>query len=312
MKKGMNVSKIMIVEDERLVALSIKEILILEGHEVCGVTNSASQALKEISSNLPDLVIMDIRIKGQVDGIEAAKAIKDKFGVPSIFLTAYSDDYLLERAKKAEPLGYILKPFKPDELISVVKVALYKSAKEKKRDLRSQELEYEVEKRTKKLSDEIIYRKQTEKKLQQKSDFLKQANRALKSLLETRDAEQRALEESMLLNIKKYVLPYVELIKSQTSEVKVLQALQLLEDALEKTVSPASKTLFGKYLNLTPQESKIADLIRQGKKTKEIANFMNLAPSSVSTHRYSIRKKFGLLNSNTNLEKYLNTCDSKP
>lgn len=304
-------SNILIVEDERIVALSIKEILLSEGYNVCGIANSAKNALQIVASCKPGLVIMDVKIKGAMDGINLAKLIKEKYHISSIFLTAYSDEDLLNRAKVAEPLGYILKPFKPCDIVSAVKVALYRYDKETIRDLRSQELEAEVEKRTKKLRDEIASRKQAENEVQQKSDYLQEANKALSSLLETREAEQRAYKESVLLNVRKYVIPYVEMIKSQTSDENVLEIVGFLEDALKNAATPISKTLFAKYLDLTPQESKIADLIRQGKKTKEIADILNLAISSVSTHRYSIRKKFGLLNSSTNLETYLNSTDAK-
>lgn len=306
----MTESSILVVEDERLVALSIREILRAEGFEVCGIANSASKALHSIAEMKPGMVIMDVKIKGSMDGIDLALRIRKDHGIPSVFLTAYSDEKLLDRAKLAEPLGYILKPFKPSDIVSAVKVALYKSKEEKKRDNHSLQLEEEVERRTRKLSGEILIRKEAERQLQQQSAHLQDANTALRTLLNTRDAEQRALEESLLLNIRKYVMPYVEMLRQQISDEAVLETVSFLEDALKKTVSPASKTLFGKYLDLTPQESKIADLIRQGKKTKDIADILNLAPSSISTHRYSIRKKLGLLNSSTNLETYLKSVES--
>ncbi|GFM34402.1 response regulator [Desulfovibrio subterraneus] len=297
---------ILIVEDERLVALSIREILQSEGYTVCGIARSTKNAMEVLAGCSPDLALMDIKIKGNPDGIDLAIKLRTEFGIPSVFLTAYSDNSLLDRAKSAEPLGYILKPFKQSDILSAVKIALHKSAEEKKRDQKSREMEKTVEAHTEKLGKEVATREMAERELQQKSDHLQDANKALTSLLEARDAEKRALEESILVNIKKYVVPYVEMIKSQTSDTGVLETVNFLEDALQKAVSPASKTLFAKYLDLTPQESRIADLIRQGKKTKDIADILNLAPSSISTHRYSIRRKLGLLNSSTNLETFLN------
>ncbi|MFV0348715.1 MAG: response regulator [Halodesulfovibrio sp.] len=297
---------ILIVEDERLVALSIKEILLSEGYAVCGIARSTKNAMEVLAECSPDLALMDIKIKGNPDGIDLAIKLKKDFGIPSVFLTAYSDNSLLERAKSAEPLGYILKPFKQSDILSAVKMAVHRSVEDRKREQKSREMEEEVAARTEMLDKEMATREIAEKELQQKSDYLHDANKALKNLLEARDAEKRALEESILVNIKKYVMPYVEMIRSQTSDAAVLETVDFLEDALQKAVSPAAKSLFAKYLDLTPQESRIADLIRQGKKTKDIADILNLAPSSISTHRYSIRRKLGLLNSSTNLETFLN------
>ena len=303
--------KIMIVEDERIVALSIKEILTAEGYEVCGIAGSANQLFKEVPSKLPDLVIMDVKIKGGTDGIDAAQRLREKYRIPSLFLTAFSDQPLLERAKQTEPLGYLLKPFKPGELVSAVQVALHKSDADKERAQRNLELEEAVEKRTQTLNAEIASRKEAEKALRLKTEHLKEANKALKALLEIRDAEKRAQDEATLMNLKMILAPYLEVIQNQTTDQAILHTLHMMEEALKKSVSPAAQTLFAQYLDLTPQEVKIADLIRQGKKTKDIAALMHIAPSSVSTYRYSIRKKLGLLNSSTSLSRYLNSFDPK-
>ncbi len=307
MKNTLKTAKIMIVEDERVVAMALEDTLISLGHSVCGLVSSGDQALKIASSSLPDLVMMDIKIKGSIDGIETAKRLKDHYGIPVIFLTAYADQEILERAKLTEPLGYILKPFKSLELRSVVEVAIYKAEMEKKLQKINQDLESKVKHRTQKLTDEITWRKMAEKKLQQKTDYLRQANKALKSMLESREAEKRAVEEELLLNIKKYASPYIELIEQQHPDREILMAVDMLKKTLNELISPASKTLFAKFIDLTPQEVKIADLIRHGKTTKDIAKLLNIAPSSVSTYRNHIRRKMGLLNSSTNLETYLNS-----
>ena len=246
-----------------------------------------------------------------MDGVETALKLRDAYGIPVIYLTAHSDEETLKRAKLAEPLGYILKPFKSIELKSVLEVALYKAAMEKKLQEMNLELEIKVKQRTQKLADEIVSRKLAEKELQNKTDYLRQANKALKSMLENREAEKRAVEEELLLNVKKYVLPYVEMIEQQNPCKEIVMALEMMKNTISEMISPASKTLFGKYISLTPQEAKIADLIKHGKPTKDIASLLNIAPSSVSTYRNKIRKKMGILNSGTNLEIYLNSFKSQ-
>ncbi|MBF0390974.1 MAG: response regulator [Desulfamplus sp.] len=298
-------AKILIVEDERVVAMSIEDALIGMGHTVCGIASSGEQARLLSASNNPDLVMMDIKLKGAADGIETAKKLKELYDIPVIFLTAYSDQQILERAKLVEPLGYILKPCKVDVLKSVVEIALYKAEMEKKLQQINHQLEESVKKRTKELTDEIAHRKETEQTLREKTHFLKESNEALSSMIKTREAEKRAIEEEILLNIKKYVLPYIELIDQENPTDKLLAVTAMLRKTLNELVSPASKTLFAKYINLTPHEIKIAELIRDGKSTKEIASLVNIAPSSVSTYRNHIRKKMGLLNSRVNLETYL-------
>lgn len=303
----METSKILIVEDERIVALSVKDILNSEKYNVCSIVNSAKEAIKEIDHYRPNLVIMDIKIKGEIDGIELAKYIKNKYLIPSIFLTAYSDNILIERAKVVEPLGYILKPFNKNEIISTVKIALYKSVKEKNEKYVCKKLEDYVKESEYKLNNEKIIRKNIEKELEMKSFFLQEANKALKVLLETRDAEHRACQENIFLNIRNSVFPYLDILKKQNIDENILDLIDILENSLKNILCTKTNTLSAKYADLTPQEVKIADLIRQGKATKEIAKILNIAASSVSTHRYNIRKKFGILNSNINLERYLNS-----
>lgn len=157
------------------------------------------------------------------------------------------------------------------------------------------------------ITKEITRRKQIEYELIKKSKYLEQANLALRSMLDHRDAERRAIEENIFLNIKQYILPYLEEIKNQNPKDEILIAVNLIQTSIKQLMSPASKTLFAKYSDLTPTEVKVADLVKQGMRTKEISEYLNVAPGSVSTYRNSIRKKFNLCNRKTNLQVYLNS-----
>lgn len=123
-------ARLFVVEDEALISLDIVASLTRLGHEVVGTATDGAQAIDLIEELRPDLVIMDIMLRGAVSGIEAAKAVRRSTGVPVVFLTAYSEDGTLDRAKVAEPLGYIVKPFTLDALRTTVEVALYKSQEE--------------------------------------------------------------------------------------------------------------------------------------------------------------------------------------
>ncbi len=131
-------ARILVVEDERLVALALEQCLKAIGHEVIGLVTNGREAIRLAGELEPDLVLMDIRLKGEVDGIEAAVRIHDSFKTPIVYLTAYSDDHTLERARAAQPFGYVLKPFEEKSLKSAVAMALY-TASVSARDQRTRE-----------------------------------------------------------------------------------------------------------------------------------------------------------------------------
>jgi len=117
---------ILVVEDERVVALDLQRSLQNLGYRVPATASSAEQALRLAEELRPDLILMDIRIAGDRDGIETAIAFRSRLDVPVVYLTAFSDAATLERAHATEPHGYLLKPVKNDQLRAVVEVALHK------------------------------------------------------------------------------------------------------------------------------------------------------------------------------------------
>ncbi len=127
----MSEGRILIVEDEHIVAMGIKRMLKGLGYTVTGVASSGEDAISKAESTFPDLVLMDIMLKGELDGVEAAKEIKERFDVPVVYLTAYSDSTILERVKKTGPSGYIVKPFDEKDLHSNIEIALHRYRKEK-------------------------------------------------------------------------------------------------------------------------------------------------------------------------------------
>lgn len=121
---------IFIVEDESIVAKDIQNSLTKLGYNVVGFANNGKDAIEKITELMPDLVLMDIMIKGPLTGIEVSEKVKEKMNVPVIFLTAYADEGTLSRAKITEPYGYILKPFKEIDLHSTIEMAVYKHQKD--------------------------------------------------------------------------------------------------------------------------------------------------------------------------------------
>jgi CheY-like chemotaxis protein len=128
----MDETKILIVEDQTIVTLNIKSQLKNMGYAVPGTAVSGEEAIKEAELTNADLVLMDIMLKGDMDGIEAARIIKSRFGTPVIYLTACTDFETLERAKQTDPEGYISKPFKEEDLCKNIEDALLKSRSKKR------------------------------------------------------------------------------------------------------------------------------------------------------------------------------------
>jgi PAS domain S-box-containing protein len=133
-------TNILIVEDERIIARDIQHSLENLGYAVPAIVSSGKKAIEKATEIRPHLILMDIRLKGEMDGVEAAERIRAAFDIPVIYLTAYADDETLQRARITEPFGYILKPFEEREVHSVIQMALYKHEAERK--LKEQEARF--------------------------------------------------------------------------------------------------------------------------------------------------------------------------
>lgn len=118
-------ARIAVVEDQAIVAEDIQQMLVRLGYDVVGLATTAEEALAIAQEKHPDLFLMDIQIKGPLDGIETAKQLFTQHDIPVTFITAFADQETLERAKATFPYGYIVKPFDEQELSTVVKLALY-------------------------------------------------------------------------------------------------------------------------------------------------------------------------------------------
>ena len=121
---------VLIVEDEAIVSKDIQQSLKKLGYNVVGSSATGESALQLVQTEHPDIVLMDIMLKGEMNGIQTADKIKKEYATPIIFLTAYADEATLLKAKITEPYGYILKPFKEIDLHTNIEMAIYKHAKE--------------------------------------------------------------------------------------------------------------------------------------------------------------------------------------
>lgn len=130
---------VLVVEDESIVSKDIQHSLKKLGYNVVGASSTGEKAIELAGDERPDIILMDIMLKGDMNGIEAAERIKELYSIPIVFLTAYADESTLSKAKITEPYGYILKPFKEIDLHTTIEMAVYKHGREqemvKERDL---------------------------------------------------------------------------------------------------------------------------------------------------------------------------------
>jgi DNA-binding LytR/AlgR family response regulator len=135
----MSKTNVLVVEDESIVSKDIQHSLKKLGYNVVGAASTGEKAVELALETNPDIVLMDIMLKGEMNGIQAADEIRSKINIPVIYLTAYADEGTLSRAKVTEPYGYIIKPFKEIDIHTSIEMAIYKHKKEreirKERDL---------------------------------------------------------------------------------------------------------------------------------------------------------------------------------
>ncbi len=159
-----------------------------------------------------------------------------------------------------------------------------------------------------KMAEEVL--KKREQELQLKSQSLEEANTALKVLLKHREEDKATMEEQVLANVKKLVLPYLEKLKSPRLDSSQRVHIEIIESHLNDIVSPFLRKLSSAYLSLTPREIEVATLVKEGKTTKEITMLLNISTTAVDFHRKNLRSKFGIKSKKTNLRSFLTSLYS--
>jgi PAS domain S-box-containing protein len=170
-------------------------------------------------------------------------------------------------------------------------------AKQAEKDLRNAHkiLEQQVKERT--------------RELESKTQKFEELNIALKVLLSKRDEDKIKIEENVLSNVNNLILPYVNKLKKIVSDQSQKIFVEILESNLREIILPFAKKTSSRYLSLTPAEIQVANLVKQGRRTKEIASLLNLSSKTIESHRESIRKKIGIKNKKINLRSYLLSFD---
>lgn len=137
----MEKARVLVVEDETIVAMDIADTLKKLGYAVTDTVPSGEKAIARVKESTPDLIFMDIGLKGEMDGIQTAAQIRAQYSIPVIFLTAFVDEKTLDRAKATVPAGYLTKPFEENDLRIAIEVGLYRAKLEKERETLIKELQ---------------------------------------------------------------------------------------------------------------------------------------------------------------------------
>ncbi len=152
--------RILITEDERIVAEDLRLTLIQLGYDVVGSVATGEEAVERAKELVPDIILMDIFLAGEMDGIAAAETIRSTSDIPVVYLTAFADPQIMEKAKITQPYGYILKPYQERELHTIIEIALYKHRIDLQLQQMNVELERRVRERTASLNDQVRFLQQ--------------------------------------------------------------------------------------------------------------------------------------------------------
>jgi DNA-binding LytR/AlgR family response regulator len=227
----MSKKKILVVEDEAIVAKDISVCLNKIGYEVVDTFARGEKALDFLENNKPDLVLMDIMLTGKISGIDASAQIKEKYDIPVVFLTAYADEKTISKAKVTEPYGYVIKPFKEIDLRTSIEMALYKFKKEKEKMAGVETTKFN---QSSSVSREFIYVKSNSKlvKVQNTNIFFVEA---LKDyvIIHTKDEKytihstmkdiERKLPSDMFMRVHRSYILNLKRIKSIESFIVILE-----------------------------------------------------------------------------------------
>lgn len=289
--------ELLLVDDDATALKSLASFLEMHGYRVTQ-SDSGEDAIEKLNHGNFDLVITDLMMYA-IDGIRVLTEVKKRSEETKvIILTGYGN---LTSAIDSMRLGgddYILKPCEPEEILFRISSCLDNLELQRKIRIAYAELERRVKERTLKLAE-------INEALKIKTQNLEEMNTALKVLLKRRDEDRAELEEKILFNIKELIEPYLEKLKKSNLNERQMNYINILESNIEDLSSPFVREITARYLKLTPTEIKIANLVKQGKTTKDIAQLLNLSPRTIETHRNNVRKKIGISNKKKSLRTFL-------
>ena len=303
-KSTLTKTTILFVDDEEVIRKSLTRELQLEDFTVTAVAGG-SEALCALEQGKFDLVITDMIMPG-VDGFSVLKTVKKHAPLTSvIILTGYGD---MRSAIDALRLGaddFTLKPCEIEELVFRIRRCLEKQNLLQRLSLQNQCLEEEINRRQLVEAALSQARADLEQRVQQRTMELSESNVALTVLLKKREEDQEILAEQVLSNTAKLVEPFLDRLGESGLNEQQQVLVDILRSNINELTSPFATTFSSKLVRLTPAELQVANLVKLGKRSKEIAAIMHLSPGTISIHRKNIRKKLALTHTKINLQTTL-------
>ena len=287
--------RILIVDDDE-----VSRRVLFKMFEEQGFTSATAatgvEAQKKMGEAFYHVVLLDINLP-DIDGVELLSKLKYRHpDTAAIMVTGHASLDNAVQALNKGASGYIIKPAETNEMILKITEAIEK-----------QELAIENKQLTRALKNELEQRLEAEKTLMDQKNELQQLNSALQVILRKREEDRSELEHNLICNARESIIPNIERLGKTTLDEKQVFYLDMIKTSIDEIVSPLTRQLSTDYIDLTPMEIQVAQLIKQGNQTKEIADKLNLSENTILTHRFKIRSKLGLLNKKTNLRSYLNT-----
>jgi len=305
----MTMPTILIVDDEESIRVLLKRILETAGYSTLQAGNGA-EARKRLEEHEIELILCDVMMPGE-SGLDLIRWVKAQYPDTGIVMVTAVDDQKTARAiLDVGVYGYMVKPFDKSQIIITVGNAVRLRELELLERSQRAELERIVAERTAQLQEKNRQLTAREAELCERAEELKELNSALRILLKKREEDKAVLEENVLSHTQNIALPYLEKLKQSGLNEEQRSLAEILESSLDSMTSPMAKTLTSGLLHLTPTELQVADLIRHGKRTKEIAEMLHLSTNTIVSHRYNIRTKLGLKSRKVNLASYLQTFQS--
>jgi len=263
------IKRVLVVDDEQNICAMLTKFLRSSGYS-CESTTDPANALEVLKRNGFELVISDIKMAG-IDGLALlSEILKMDPGLNTIMMTGYTSIYTYSDIIKAGAADFITKPFQLPEL----KAKIERIDRERKMNRELQEL-----------------------------------NIAMGVLLQRVEKDKETLSKNVISNVKELILPYVEKLKNGRLSQEYKAYIEIMETNLSEICSPFLKNLSLKHAHISSMEVQVANLIKAGKRNKEIASLLRVSSNTVMTHRHHLRSKLGLKREKINLRSYLISTD---
>lgn len=299
---------VLIVDDVDAMRRLLARILSTRGLAV--MTAGGAAEAREVLRRRPiDLMLCDLMMPGEPGQSLIQHAVRSHPDTAVVVVTGVTEPEEAARVLNIGVLGYLIKPFDKNQVLITVSNALRLRELERRERFRREQLEREVRNKTRDLIGLHETLQERQREMQRQTLSLRDAAGTVRTLLDQRRLDRDDFEGAILDNVRQSIQPFIQRLKESSLSPQQTQYLGSLETGLQNIISPFIKAISSSYLNLTPTELQVADQIRQGKRTKEIAAILNLSPNTVMTHRYHLREKLGLKNSRVGLSSYLKTLE---